>query len=85
MNSRIVAVASLSCPAKTVTVFVGLCSFCVATATMREFIQQAPSSPSYALFKGRDLVYFMPREFIEGKDINDIAMDLKDAFDENCK
>ena len=33
MNSRIVAVASLSCPAKTVTVFVGLCSFCVATAT----------------------------------------------------
>ncbi|HCU8870083.1 TPA: BrxA/BrxB family bacilliredoxin, partial [Staphylococcus aureus] len=43
------------------------------------------SSPSYALFKGRDLVYFMPREFIEGRDINDIAMDLKDAFDENCK
>ncbi|HBI0812664.1 TPA: BrxA/BrxB family bacilliredoxin, partial [Staphylococcus aureus] len=38
-----------------------------------------------ALFKGRDLVYFMPREFIEGRDINDIAMDLKDAFDENCK
>ncbi|EOB0857609.1 TPA: BrxA/BrxB family bacilliredoxin, partial [Staphylococcus aureus] len=25
------------------------------------------------------------REFIEGRDINDIAMDLKDAFDENCK
>ncbi|EOB7731709.1 BrxA/BrxB family bacilliredoxin, partial [Staphylococcus aureus] len=24
-------------------------------------------------------------EFIEGRDINDIAMDLKDAFDENCK
>ncbi|HAZ5618927.1 TPA: BrxA/BrxB family bacilliredoxin, partial [Staphylococcus aureus] len=23
--------------------------------------------------------------FIEGRDINDIAMDLKDAFDENCK
>ncbi|HCW9736907.1 TPA: BrxA/BrxB family bacilliredoxin, partial [Staphylococcus aureus] len=22
---------------------------------------------------------------IEGRDINDIAMDLKDAFDENCK
>ncbi|EOD7785730.1 TPA: BrxA/BrxB family bacilliredoxin, partial [Staphylococcus aureus] len=21
----------------------------------------------------------------EGRDINDIAMDLKDAFDENCK
>ncbi|HGZ9673132.1 TPA: BrxA/BrxB family bacilliredoxin, partial [Staphylococcus aureus] len=24
-------------------------------------------------------------EFIEGRDINDIAIDLKDAFNENCK
>uniref|UniRef100_UPI00085191EA bacilliredoxin BrxA n=1 Tax=Staphylococcus aureus TaxID=1280 RepID=UPI00085191EA len=70
-------------PRNTVTVFAGQDK--EATATMREFIQQATSSPSYALFKGRDLVYFMPREFIEARDINDIAMDLKDAFDENCK
>jgi hypothetical protein len=24
-------------------------------------------------------------EHIEGRDINDIAMDLKDAFDDNCQ
>jgi putative YphP/YqiW family bacilliredoxin len=36
-----------------------------ATATMREYIQQVPSSPSFALFKGQNLVHFMPREHIE--------------------
>ena len=51
---------------------------------MREYIQQVPSSPSFALFKGQNLVHFMPREHIEGRDINDIAMDLKDAFDDHC-
>ena len=86
INSTCGCAAGLARPAavaNTVTVFAGQDK--EATATMREFIQQAPSSPSYALFKGQDLVYFMPREFIEGRDINDIAMDLKDAFDENCK
>ncbi|MBO1197840.1 BrxA/BrxB family bacilliredoxin [Staphylococcus simiae] len=70
-------------PTHTVTVFAGQDK--EATSTMREYIGQAPSSPSFALFKGRDLVHFMPREHIEGRDINDIAMDLKDAFDENCQ
>lgn len=55
-----------------------------ATARMREYIGQAPSSPSMALFKGRDLVHFIPRDHIEGRDINDIMMDIKDSFDENC-
>ena len=49
------------------------------------FAGQVPSSPSYALFKGQHLVHFIPREHIEGRDINDIAMDLKDAFDDNCQ
>ncbi|EHJ06761.1 bacilliredoxin BrxA [Staphylococcus simiae] len=70
-------------PTHTVTVFAGQDK--EATSAMREYIGQAPSSPSFALFKGRDLVHFMPREHIEGRDINDIAMDLKDAFDENCQ
>lgn len=55
-----------------------------ATETMRNYIQQAPSSPSYALFKGQVLKHFIPREHIEGRDIQDICMDIKDAFDEHC-
>lgn len=70
-------------PTHTVTVFAGQDK--EATSAMREYIGQAPSSPSFALFKGKNLVHFMPREHIEGRDINDIAMDLKDAFDENCQ
>ena len=70
-------------PTNKVTVFAGQDK--EATATMREYIQQVPSSPSFALFRGQNLVRFMPREHIEGRDINDIAMDLKDAFDDHCE
>lgn len=70
-------------PTNKVTVFAGQDK--EATATMREYIQQVPSSPSFALFKGQNLVHFMPREHMEGRDINDIAMDLKDAFDDHCE
>ncbi|REI01608.1 BrxA/BrxB family bacilliredoxin [Staphylococcus felis] len=69
-------------PSNKVTVFAGQDK--AATEKMREYIQQVPSSPSFALFKGTNLVHFMPREHIEGRDINDIAMDLKDAFDTHC-
>jgi len=70
-------------PDHKVTVFAGQDK--EATQTMRDYIQQVPSSPSYALFKGQHLVHFIPREHIEGRDINDIAMNLKDAFDDNCQ
>ena len=70
-------------PNRLVTVFAGQDK--EATQTMRDYIQQVPSSPSYALFKGQNLVHFIPREHIEGRDINDIAMDLKDAFDDHCQ
>ena len=70
-------------PDRLVTVFAGQDK--EATQTMRDYIQQVPSSPSYALFKGQNLVHFIPREHIEGRDINDIAMDLKDAFDDHCQ
>ncbi|MBI5975472.1 bacilliredoxin BrxA [Staphylococcus canis] len=69
-------------PSHKVTVFAGQDK--AATEKMRNYIQQVPSSPSFALFKGKDLVHFIPREHIEGRDINDIAMDLKDAFDAHC-
>ena len=69
-------------PTHKVTVFAGQDK--EATQTMRDYIQQVPSSPSYALFKGTELKHFIPREHIEGRDIQDICMDIKDAFDENC-
>lgn len=69
-------------PTNKVTVFAGQDK--EATATMRDYIQQVPSSPSYALFKGQELKHFIPREHIEGKDIQDICMDIKDAFDDYC-
>ena len=69
-------------PTHKVTVFAGKDK--EATQTMRDYIQQVPSSPSYALFKGTELKHFIPREHIEGRDIQDICMDIKDAFDENC-
>lgn len=69
-------------PDHKVTVFAGQDK--EATQEMREFIQQVPSSPSFALFKGTELKHFMPRKYIEGRDIQDICMDIKDMFDENC-
>ena len=69
-------------PTHKVTVFAGQDK--EATQTMRDYIQQVPSSPSYALFKGTELKHFIPREHIKGRDIQDICRDIKDAFDKNC-
>ncbi|MDW3989141.1 BrxA/BrxB family bacilliredoxin [Staphylococcus saprophyticus] len=69
-------------PTNKVTVFAGQDK--EATATMRDYIQQVPSSPSYALFKGQELKHFIPREHIEDRDIQDICMDIKNAFDDYC-
>ena len=69
-------------PTHKVTVFAGQDK--EATAEMRDYIQQVPSSPSYALFKGTELKHFIPREHIEGRDIQDICMDIKGAFDDYC-
>lgn len=55
-----------------------------ATETMREFIAQAPSSPSMALFKGQNLVHFIPRFNIEGRDIEDLMQDISESFNEYC-
>nr|WP_263313287.1 BrxA/BrxB family bacilliredoxin [Mammaliicoccus sp. Marseille-Q6498] len=69
-------------PSRIATVFAGQDK--EATETMRNYIAQVPSSPSMALFKGSELKYFMPREHIEGRDVQEICMDIKDAFDEYC-
>ena len=43
-----------------------------------------PSSPSVALFKNGMLMYFMQRYEIEGRGAEQIAEELKEAFDELC-
>jgi len=56
-----------------------------ATARARSnFSEVPPSSPSMALFKDGELVYFLPRHRIEGRTADDVAGDLKNAFDEHC-
>ena len=55
-------------PTHKVTVFAGQDK--EATQTMRDYIQQVPSSPSYALFKGTELKHFIPREHIEGRAVS---------------
>ena len=49
------------------------------------FANVPPSSPSIALFKDGELVHFVPRHAIEGKDAVGVANDLAAAFIEHCK
>ena len=56
-----------------------------ATGRTREYLVGfPPSSPSVALFKDGDLVYFMERHLIEGRNTEDIANDLRTAYEEHC-
>ena len=56
-----------------------------ATERTREYIVGfPPSSPSVALFKDGDLVYFMERHLIEGRNPEEIANDLRTAYEEHC-
>ncbi len=53
-----------------------------STARARSFFADVPpSSPSIALFKDGELVYFVPRHRIESRSAEDVAQDLTDAFD----
>ena len=53
-----------------------------ATAQARaSFADVPPSSPSIALFKDGELVYFVPRHRIESRSADDVSRDLTDAFD----
>jgi len=56
-----------------------------ATERTRDYITgYPPSSPSVALFKDGELVYFMERHLIEGRHPEDIAADLQAAYEEHC-
>ena len=56
-----------------------------ATDRTRDYITgYLPSSPSVGLFKDGQLVYFMERHQIEGRNPEDIAADLRTAYEEHC-
>jgi putative YphP/YqiW family bacilliredoxin len=71
-------------PDRVATVFAG--QDLEATARARSYIADIPpSSPSMAFFKDGELVYFIPRHRIEGRDARAVASDLAAAFDEHCE
>jgi putative YphP/YqiW family bacilliredoxin len=70
-------------PDKVATVFAG--GDIEATEKARSyFTGYAPSSPSIGLLKNGELVYMMERYQIEGRGPEQIADELKRAFDEVC-
>lgn len=65
------------------TVFAGVDKEAVAKA--REFtLPYPPSSPSIALFKDGELVHFVERHHIEGRNAMMIGQHLVEVFDEYC-
>ena len=71
-------------PDRVATVFAG--QDLEATARARSFFAQfPPSSPSLALFKDGEVVHFVPRHAIEGRDAMSLANDLVAAFHKYCK
>ncbi|MGB0883608.1 MAG: BrxA/BrxB family bacilliredoxin [Flavobacteriales bacterium] len=67
-------------PEHFVTVFAG--QDAEATAKARQYMTPfPPSSPSIALFKDGELVHFLERHHIEGRDARMIMENLTEAFD----
>lgn len=70
-------------PDRVATVFAG--QDLEATAKARAYFPEIPpSSPSIAFLKDGELVYFMPRHRIEGRDAHAVADDLTQVFAEHC-
>ena len=71
-------------PDQFVTVFAGQDT--EATQKAREIIgPYPPSSPSMFLFKNGQLEFILPRHQIEGRTPEEIASDIKNAFDTHCR
>jgi putative YphP/YqiW family bacilliredoxin len=70
-------------PAKLATVFAGVDKEAVAKA--REYtLPYPPSSPAIALFKDGELVHFVERHHIEGRNAQMIGQHLVEVFEEYC-
>ena len=77
------ALKNQNLPVKLTTVFAGQDKS--ATEKARSYILgYPPSSPAAALFKDGKLVYFMPRQEIEGFSPDQIAEKLVSAFNSHC-
>jgi putative YphP/YqiW family bacilliredoxin len=70
-------------PTRLTTVFAGVDADAVARARTH-MVGYPPSSPSIALFKDGRLVFMMERHDIEGMYPEQIADQLKDAFNTHC-
>ncbi len=70
-------------PDKVATVFAG--GDVEAVARVRAILSDyPPSSPSAALFRDGEPIYMLHRQQIEGRDPNEIAATLKEAYQEHC-
>jgi putative YphP/YqiW family bacilliredoxin len=70
-------------PDRVATVFAG--ADIEATERARSyFTGYGPSSPSIAILKDGELVYMLERFQIEGRDANQIAGELAQAFEKHC-
>lgn len=75
-----VAVGHPARPEHLATVFAG--QEAEATARARSYFADIPpSSPSIALFKDGEMVYFVPRHRIESRSAEEVAADLTQAFE----
>lgn len=70
-------------PAKLTTVFAGFDIEAVNQAR-KHFTPYPPSSPAIALFKNGELVHFVERHNIEGRNAAAISEHLKAVYDEFC-
>ncbi|MFT7155602.1 MAG: putative YphP/YqiW family bacilliredoxin [Parvicella sp.] len=70
-------------PNKLVTVFAGVDSDAV-NQVRKYCLPYPPSSPSMALFKNGQLVHFVERHHIEGRQADMIAENIVAAFNEFC-
>lgn len=70
-------------PEKATTVFAG--QDVDATARARGLLHgYPPSSPSIALLKDGEVAFMLERHQIEGRSADEIAADLRDAFEQHC-
>lgn len=68
-------------PDRIVSVFAG--QDLEATSRFRSHIADIPpSSPSFALFKDKELIYFIPKHRIESRDPDAVVSDLLAVFEE---
>ena len=71
-------------PDRLATVFAG--QDLEAAARARSYFPDIPpSSPSMALFKDGELVYFLPRHRIESRSAEEVASDLTGSFERDLK